>query len=156
MWSGLSCRGSVMALRESVGLFFVVSATALAGAGESARADEAYLCGPDKLVYVKASELELKKKTDPCIAAYYGLTIDVSSAPDRASVQNDASNATPAGPASVAMKASVGLEPAVPAKPAHVRQAALVPAHAAPGTDYRNVRVINAASDAEQWFYHAR
>lgn len=145
-----------MALRESVGLFFVVSATTLVGAGEIARADEAYLCGPDKLVYVKADELELKKKTDPCIAAYYGVTIDAPVTLDRAATREAVSSATPANPASIAMKSSVDVEPAALGKTANTRQAALEPARAAPGTDYRNVRVINAATEAEQWFYHAR
>ena len=35
-----------------------------------ARAAEAYLCGPDTIVYVKADELEFKKRTDPCIASH--------------------------------------------------------------------------------------
>ena len=40
-----------------------------------ARADEAFLCGPSRIVYVKPGELELKKKTDPCIAEYFGLKV---------------------------------------------------------------------------------
>lgn len=145
-----------MALRESVGLLFVVSATTLIGAGEIARADEAYLCGPDKLVYVKAAELELKKKTDPCVAAYYGLTIDGPETADVAPAREAASSGKTDKPASLAMKTSVDVEPPAPSKSQNVRHAALEPARAAPGTDYRNVRVINAASAADQWFYHAR
>ena len=61
--------------RVSIG--FVVSATgvALTAVPAPSRADEAYLCAPDKVVYVSTADLPKLKRTDPCIAAYYGLRL---------------------------------------------------------------------------------
>lgn len=143
-----------MALRESVGFFIVVSAAVLTSAAHGARAEEAYLCGPDKLVYVKVADLEFKKKTDPCIAAYYGLSVEVQAPGAAAAGAKTAAKSDPSP--NVVMKSSVGEDHAAPRAAKNTRQAALQPAHTAPGTDYRNVRVINAASSEDQWFYHAR
>lgn len=66
-----------MALR--IGLVGLAFAFVVAGVGlvdvRPAHADEAFLCGPDTVVYVKPAELELKKRTY-CIAAYYGLQVE--------------------------------------------------------------------------------
>ena len=48
----------------------------MSGAFGPARAAEAYLCGPDRIVYVAVEDLEAKKRSDPCIAAYFGLKIE--------------------------------------------------------------------------------
>jgi hypothetical protein len=48
---------------------------------ESAKADEAYVCDGGRIVYVKFGELERMKRHDPCIAAYYGMTVAGSAAP---------------------------------------------------------------------------
>lgn len=141
-----------MALRENLGFLIVVCAAA--GAVGTARADEAYLCGPDKIVYVKTEELEFKKRTDPCIASYYGLKVeDAADTPAAESGKTPKTTVGKTAPA-ITLKKSVALEK--PVKEAPQQQAALQPAAAAPGTDYRHVRVINAASQDEGWFYHAR
>ena len=150
-----------MGFRVSSWVPVLVSAAAMAAAMPPARADEAYLCGPDKVVYVKASELEAKKHSDPCIAGYYGLTAGKPEAPATtiaAIVAEPSPAAAPEGPAvmSVEFKPLAGAD--VPVRAARKdRHAALLAAPvAAPGTDYRNVRVINAASEDAQWFRHAR
>jgi hypothetical protein len=48
---------------------------------ETARADEAYVCDGGRIVYVKFGELERMKRQDPCIAAYYGMTVAGTQAP---------------------------------------------------------------------------
>jgi hypothetical protein len=139
--------------------------TACSAGATGARADEAFLCGPDTVVYVKPAELELKKRTDPCIARYFGLTVTSpeAEAADKtssaASLRRDPGPAknVPAARKNIAFKslqAPETDEPVTPPPPA--RTAALQPPAAAPGTDYRNVRVINASSPSDQWFKHTR
>ena len=146
------------ALRDGFGIVVLASAAAFCGAG-NVRADEAYLCGPDSVVYVKTEELELKKRTDPCVAAYYGLKVE-----GKDGAEDAASNDNGAPPKSIVGKSApdIGLKKSVqdrhrkPAGEENEQHAALMPAVAAPGTDFRHVRVINASSQDEEWFYHAR
>ena len=147
-----------MVSRASIGVPVIFVSSFLGLTAPGARADEAYLCGPGTVVYVKIEELEHKKKTDSCVAAYYGLT-----------VADDAAGqaATPAEPAE-RVPAKANARPAIELKslsePEHglrapvkfERSASLLPAAAAPGTDFRNVRIINAGSDRSQWFKHDR
>lgn len=150
-----------------------LTAGLLSTAAGSARADEAFLCGPDTVVYVKPSELEAKKKSDPCIARYFGLEVAMpapSSAPasggsaaskDVTRKAVDASSTALAGK-TVADTAVALKTLAAPETEAHnrdiapTRTAAAAPPAPQPGTDYRNVRVINASSPDEQWFKHTR
>lgn len=124
-----------------------------------ARADEAFLCGPDTVVYVKPEDLEHKKRTDPCIARYFGLTIESAPLPRDTTRPAGHAPADPAKPkpAEIALKSLQAPETAERVTPpAFERSAALIAPVAAPGTDYRNVKVINASSPADQWFKHTR
>lgn len=163
-------RGFVMALR--IGLVGLAFASAVAGAGlvdvRPAHADEAFLCGPDTVVYVKLEDLELKKRTDPCIAAYYGLQVEPkASAKDPAkTVENggapkpepveEARRGAPAVSNPVELKRLPAPEHDAPVRNVEERSASLSPPLATPGTDYRNVRVINASSPGEEWYRHLR
>lgn len=126
-------------------------------ASAPARADEAFLCGPDTVVYVKPSELEERKKTDACIARYFGLTVEKvpAPAPPPAPRQVTVARKTAGPPPKLK-----GLEAPETAErvgaPPQARTAAAVPPVASPGTDFRNVRVINAVSPEDQWFKHVR
>lgn len=124
-----------------------------------ARADEAFLCGPDTVVYVKPEDLEHKKRTDPCIARYFGLTVESAPLP-RESMQPAGHGPTATAkskPAEIAFKSLQAPETAERVSPpALERSAALRSPVAASGTDYRNVKVINASSPADQWFKHTR
>lgn len=150
-----------MALRDSLGFLIIASAAAVSGSASIGRADDAYLCGPDKLVYVKADELEEKKRTDPCIAAYYGLKIEGQ---DESGATLGNANAaavpgnTPAAKSApqISFKKSVELETSKRRAGEFEHQAALGPPVASPGTDYRHVRIINGESSEDTWFYHAR
>lgn len=132
-------------------------ALAIAAESPSLRADEAFLCGPDNIVYVKSADLELRKKTDPCIARYFGLQAEkpseATSTPSRpltvAGRKSDVSNA-------VALKSLQPPETTDRISRTPERTAAAEPPAPAPGTDFRNVRVINASSPADQWFKHTR
>jgi len=151
-------------------------------AAHPAFADEAFLCGPDTVIYVKPEELELKKRTDPCVAAYYGLKVDPNATQPPTSAArptnaNDAKGAAVAAPSSAAKSQaarkaieggtssnSLGLK-RLPANdgestsdnPREERSASLsAPPQPVPGTDFRNVRVLNATSPDEEWFKHQR
>jgi hypothetical protein len=125
------------------------------------RADEAYLCGPDKIVYVDVANLERMKHADPCIAAYYGLTVKKA---EKAEKPNETKTAKAATQTVVVRKAAVAPElrrlsedhAARPAVPAAKLALATRLAVAAPDTDYRNVRVLNPATPDEAIFHHTR
>lgn len=145
-------------------LLAALSAVALSVVAHPASADEAYLCGPDSIVYVSAADLPNMKRTNACIAAYYGLTVETPEPQAKAppAAKPTASATKPQG--SVRAKAAVhaALKPLVepesapPAAPLAIRQAALTRPFAAPGTDYRNVRVLNATSDDAAVFRHTK
>jgi hypothetical protein len=147
-----------MLWRVSVGFAVTVSSLAFAGGSTGARADDAYICGPDTIVYVKLEDLEAKKRSDPCIAAYYGLkVVRQDGAPKTAEISSPPSPVTPP-----VLNIAAELKPLdVSELPSRVtpkleRQAALVPAVTAPGTNYRDVRVLNATSAADVWFHHQK
>ena len=146
-----------MVARASIGVPVIFVSAFLGLAAPVARADEAYLCGPDTVIYVKAEELEHKKKTDKCIAAYYGLTVS-----DDVAASTSQPEIVKRGPAN--SKAHPALELKSLSEPEHgvrspsndERSASLMPPVASPGTDFRNVRIINASPDESTWFKHDR
>jgi hypothetical protein len=110
------------------------------------QASEAYLCENQRIVYVEFGALEEAKKSDPCIAAYYGRTVE-------APVAGSAAKAPPLAITEVA--------PVVPdlrplsdpeiAPPVQIEaRAAVAPVGQAPfvaaGVVSRKVRVINAGT----------
>lgn len=145
-----------MVSRASIGVPVIFVSAFFGISAPFARADEAYLCGPDSVVYVRIEELEVKKKTDKCIAAYYGLTVSDAAA--------SSSDAEPAKSAPEKANVRQGIELKSISEPEHdvrgpvkfERSASLMPPVASPGTDFRNVRIINAGSDESSWFKHDR
>lgn len=147
-----------MSWRVSVGFAVTVSAAALSFSAIPVRADEAYLCGPDKVVYVAVEDLEMRKRTDACIAAYYGLKADAAvEVTPVAAIAREKRDKTASSNTVVA-----GLKPLSDAEiPDSVskrpeRQASLDPPRAMPGTDYRNIKILNAASDGDAWYRHTK
>ncbi len=146
-----------MSWRMSVGVPVLMSLAGIAGAPGLVRADDAYLCGPDKVVYVNTADLEAKKHSDPCIAAYYGITLD-----EPVKAQSKTLEAKPKAAASKSAFEKITLKTSdVSEVPGRVRRhlqrdAMLLAPKAAAGTDFRNVRVINAVTGEEQWFRHTR
>ena len=142
--------------RVVVPVIFVSSFLGLSAPG--ARADEAYLCGPDTVVYVSIEELEHKKKTDKCIAAYYGLTV-ADDASGHSGIPAEPAKSAPAKANArprIELKSLSEPEHTVRSRATFERSASLMPPSAAPGTDFRNVRIINAGSGDGQWFKHHR
>lgn len=110
------------------------------------RADEAYVCDGGTVVYVAPGELEAMKRTNACVAAYYGLTIE-EAAPVPAN-----------GTAAQLQTGAPRLKPALDAVrtiPVDTVRKPSPPPQAAPDTDFRNVHVINATGD-EKSFFHGR
>lgn len=142
-----------MALLRKFGLITAVALACAPAAARRALADEAFLCGPNKVVYVAVEDLEARKRTDPCIAAYFGLTVDK----DAVAKAKAAPGSTSGRPAkAVPLKTLVPPEVAERLSVPVERSASLLPPAASPGTDFRNVRVLNATSRDEQWFKHVR
>lgn len=148
----------------------------------SAVADEAYVCEGGRIAYVRFGELEVMKRKDPCIAAYYGEPSE--RAPDMADVvaagdhridktDDDAlpvvrtagsrlpatarSSAAPVLkdlPRLATPPSSAAAPKLAAAKPA--TRASAPPPVAHPETDFRNVRILNAGPGEAAIFRHAR
>lgn len=130
----------------------------------AALADEAYVCEGGGVVYVPLGQLESMKRTNACIAAYYGLTVDAAAAtaasvPDSSAKPAPASGTPRSGPA---LKPTLegGDDQAALGKSIPVQSVSKVavraePPKPAPNTDFRNVHVINATGE-DKSFFHAR
>jgi hypothetical protein len=118
-----------------------------------ARADDAYICDDGRLVYAKPATLEKLKATDPCIAKYFNVTPPplAQTAPVAGLPTGSKAGALPAPPAP-RFKPSVG---APPAKDARIMEQPKA-LEAAQGTDFRNVRVINAPAGQAEIYRHTR
>lgn len=104
-----------------------ITACAIALGDMPVSAAEGFVCGPDRIVYVEAHELEEKKRTDPCVAAFFGLTVETPVAP------------TPA--ASVAKPAATSTSSRAPATP---KPAAAQPVRKLPEQPARNEAPVQA------------
>ncbi len=62
----------------------------LAAVALPAAADEAYVCEGGRIVYVKLGQVEALRRSDPCIAAYFGETV---ASPTRAPAGRDGKHA---------------------------------------------------------------
>lgn len=166
--------------RVSIAFALALTAASILIAGTPVRADEAYLCGKDRIVYVAVADLERMKRTDSCIAAYYGLKVvspEGALAKHRSAKQLTSASPAEANPAPPQAQERAPEVPAknVPATLAKVAPAAMpalkrlddetlrspsAPSKlalvAAPGTDFRNVKVLNASSPSDAIYHHAR
>lgn len=158
-----------------------VLALCASAASQPAQADEAYVCEGGRVAYVRFGQLEAMKRKDPCVAAYYGVTSDGrGDIPPAAVVDTDMRNGgdevprvirttgtatrTVSAPVlSVAPRAAApGARPlAAPRRTAAASGAGTVgrvvaPPVAHPDTDFRNVRILNAAPGDSGVFRHAR
>lgn len=143
-----------MLLRASIAML-AVALSPLTGTPK-AHADEAYVCDAGRVVYVRPGELEAMKRSDPCIAGYYGITL----APPAAVPAAGAVSAPPVELKTLAdPENQASLE-----QPSNVRVALAGAGEithraaptAAPGTDFRNVRLINGGADSNGWYRHTQ
>lgn len=140
---------------------------AMLAATPAARADDAYVCDEGRLVYARPETLEKLKQTDPCIAGYYGIDLGkskvVANAAKPAPAFLKAPTATPSEAASANQRASANragrhAPAAAPAPPVSALKSTIStsPTQPAPNTNFRDVRVLNAAPGSATTFHHAR
>lgn len=151
----------------------VMTGLVMTGASAPVVAAEAFLCGPDEVIYVEVADLERMKRTNACIAAHYGLEIEPAQNAPKANPANGVKPQVKSKPATAAATAPAAKSdtarslkfrplteaPVKVAKPvalATLNKRSVEPAVPSVGTDYRNVRVLNAQSDADAWYHHAR
>ncbi len=134
----------------------------------AAHADDAYVCDGGRLVYARPETLEKLKQTDPCIQAFYRVTPAAppaaaaapQAAPASSAIASPAPSVTAknkapsAKPAPLKGTRDAALKPA-PSKSESAKPVAAKPVEPAAGTDFRNVRIINAP-DGPEFFRHDR
>lgn len=103
---------------------------------ESARADQMFICDDGRMLQVKLADMERLKRSEPCVAAHFGITVKPMPLP----VQRPRDFAAPP------LKGAQAVEPA----------AREMGAMAAAQMDFRNVRIINAQPGGHGWFSHTR
>jgi len=119
---------------------------------EAVRADEAYLCEDGRIVKVALGKLEDLKRTDACIAAYYGLKIKPASRLETGAIAPTVND--PAIPAAASPHPVTPVAAKPRARSETLLRSSSQPLRAATGTDYRNVVVLNAAPGAPAVFRH--
>jgi hypothetical protein len=118
----------------------------LAGAwAEQAKADETFVCPDGGLVHAKSEDVPHLKRTNPCVAAYFGLTVSAVHPADSHEAAK-AANAAGAPPSPATRPAGPAAGDASPA-----RQSAAAPPKKPP-SDYRNVHVLNGGNGGGSWF----
>ena len=139
----------------------------------AAHADDAYVCDGGRLVYARPETLEKLKQTDPCIQAFYRstpaapaaaaapvATAPAQSAPASSPIASPTPSVTAKNKAPSAKPAPLkdtrdAAAKAAPSKSESAKPVAAKPIEPAAGTDFRNVRIINAP-DGPEFFRHDR
>ena len=151
-------------------------------ATSQAFADEAFVCGDGSVVNVKPGQLEIVKRTNPCVARYFGLDVSTNDAEAAKAIAREAAallrgkeagamdpparnpsrvaksdGAEPESPAESATNSQASLPVARPGSPIETGSTRRMPSPAEqPATDYRNVRIINAGPGQAAVFHHNR
>jgi hypothetical protein len=148
----------------------VAAMGSLAAAG-TARAEEVYLCEAGRLVHVEPGALETLKKTDPCIAGYFGLKVEQSAAAPAAApapAKNEAGSAPrraklrgaqapePVKVQAAGKRAELNVAQKSAAPQAAAKSAAPAVAVQAPGLGYREVVILNPGRGDSVVYRHER
>jgi hypothetical protein len=141
----------------------------LAGfAQHGAWAADAYLCEGGRIVKVPFGKLEEMKRSDPCVAAHYGLKVSAASAPAAtpSSIETGTLSGSPVPGAGVERteppveatetRAGRGSSPRAERKFQQRMAEKPSPPLATPGTDYRNVVLLNPQAGAPTIYRHER
>jgi hypothetical protein len=147
--------------RMIYGAWLSAAVLALAAATSPARAAEAFLCAPNVIVYVEPGELEKKKRTDACVASHFGLTIAAANAPSPASKPGAKTVSSKSAPRAASQSAPVKFKMLIDSEratepPARRVAVANTTAGSAAETEYRRIRVLNAATPEQAWFHHTK
>lgn len=146
-----------------IGRIFTISALALFAGSlvESARSAQLFVCDNGKAIKIESTDLEAAKRTNPCVARYFGLTIKVDQQP-KAKRSQQANTVMPSQGADLPIELPVR-------KPNLAKFRKTVSSHQdvdrrtspnriakAEPVDFRKVRIINAAPGSAKWFNHRR
>lgn len=150
------------------------------GPQSAAVGDEVFICDGNSVVRVTLSQLDHMKRTNPCVAAHYGLTVkarpEAKKADQKSRVHKLVSQPTRAKRVSKRTKSVARRSRSQRSKTAEVkakrakapvkvgrpefkvyRRDDVLPVEeiAAEAGDYRNVRVLNAKSQPTKWHQHS-
>lgn len=148
-------------------LVTLLAIVALSGVGH---AEELYLCDGGRLVRVEPGTLEDLKRTDPCIARYFGLEVSAAAAsPTTPTAAEPADAATPptlkgsaapdeAAGAAAGDEARIGGWQRIANLTTHRKaQGHAVPDRVSvPGEGYRSVNILNAETGSSSTYRHTR
>lgn len=140
---------------------FALAVGAVALATNAAHAQETFTCEDGGTVTVLPGQLELMKRTDPCVARHFGLSADPEAPLDPgASFDSEVSDYTQAPPAPASALAPVDA-PLPVRRPETLMTDTLASDEAAlplaeVKSDYRHVHIINARPGAPQFYEHVR
>ncbi len=135
---------------------------------QGAWAADAYLCEGGRIVKVPFGKLEDMKRSDPCVAAYYGLKVPAAPAPaaNPASIETGTLPGSPVPGAEsdrteqpvqvTETPAGKGSPPRSERKFQERMAEKPSPPRATPGTDYRNVVLLNPQAGAPSIYRHER
>jgi hypothetical protein len=127
-------------------------AALLAGAwAEQAKADETFVCAGGGLVHATPEDLPELKRTNPCVAAYFGLTVSAAAAADTAVPPQDqprvllSTASQPRAAIAPVERQTVANEvaPQIAPQPVQPRK---------PPSDHRNVHVLNGGNGSGSWY----
>lgn len=159
----------VSVLRMAAAWLLAIGALALAA---PAQAQQTFLCEDGGSVTVLPGQLELMKRTDPCVARHFQGSLDQAPEPGLGAGQGQWQGQEPASEWQAATEepppGSAPMEVPLPAKKPETLMAAAGGAGDAGSTagqqkppaevksDYRHVHIINAGRGAPQFYEHTR
>ncbi|MDX2257401.1 MAG: hypothetical protein NW205_00640 [Hyphomicrobiaceae bacterium] len=156
-------------------VMFAVTIAAAILTAKVTRADETFVCADGSFVTVLPGQLEAMKRTDPCVAAHYGITLPARGAtppvpgatalapplaPEASYAPREAplpERAPPRPADAIADKLrSIGAGDALDPTSPDAEAVAMAAARKGQPSDYRNVLILNATPGSERYFRHVR
>ncbi len=146
--------------------FCAISVLALCAGSfiEEARSEQLFVCDGGKAMRIAADQLELAKRTNPCVARHYGLHVEVKASQETKKVLRPVIQPVirPSETATTDIELPVRkpelktVLKTLPSPQARENRAAANRLAQSSSTDFRKVRIINAAPKSAKWFNHNR
>jgi len=126
---------------------------------EGARAGQFFVCDGGQTVEVEFGDLEKAKRTNPCIAKYFGINLKVAAKPSSVEVQQPqtADHATAFFAPDLPVRKPV--RPVLRQSQSVAPMSKTLAGREVAGTDpgnFRRVRIINARPGGAKWFNHTQ
>ena len=150
--------------RNVIARFCAISALALCAGSfiEEARSEQFFVCDGGKAMRIADDQLEIAKRTNPCVARHYGLKIEdkaskaarkvfrpVIRPPERTTTTTDIELPVRKPKLATVLKT-------LPSPQTKENRSATNLHAKTSVTDFRKVRIINAAPKSAKWFNHDR